>query len=153
MNAAFLYTRPGGNRFNDADRGAWYCAFDELTAIEEVGYHRTRELHFTRRYEDEACYQALMADFIGPFPDLRGVAPPPECLHEDPDIGYPPGQRLARDLRQTGHGGLLYPSVRQRQGTCFAAFEPQIVQNVRPGAKWWLKWEGRPEFTVTTAPD
>jgi hypothetical protein len=23
INAAFTYTRPGGNRFNDEDRGAW----------------------------------------------------------------------------------------------------------------------------------
>ena len=24
VNAAFTYTRPGGNRFNGEDRGAWY---------------------------------------------------------------------------------------------------------------------------------
>ncbi|HEY1431963.1 MAG TPA: RES domain-containing protein, partial [Stellaceae bacterium] len=27
INAAFTYTRPGGNRFNGEDRGAWYCGF------------------------------------------------------------------------------------------------------------------------------
>ena len=25
INAAFTHTRPGGNRFNGEDRGAWYC--------------------------------------------------------------------------------------------------------------------------------
>src|SRR6202171_4152407 len=33
INAAFTHTRPGGNRFNDDRRGAWYCAFDIETAL------------------------------------------------------------------------------------------------------------------------
>lgn len=148
VNAAFLYTRPTGNRFNDRRRGAWYCAFDDLTALEEVAFHRTRELHYTRHYHDEACYQALLSDFIGPFADLRGAKPEPECLHADPDIGYPAGQALADALRGQGHAGLVYPSVRRRGGTCLAAFVPQIVQNLRPGAKWWLTWDGSPDYAV-----
>ena len=157
VNAAFLYTRAGGNRFNDDRRGAWYSAFDDLTALAEVGFHRTRELGFARHYHDEACYQALLADFIGPFPDLRGVAPPPapwpDCLHDDPETGYPAGQRLALALRGDGHAGLLYPSVRQKGGECLVAFVPQIVLNVRPGAKWWMRWDGSPDYTVTANPD
>ena len=54
INAAFAYTRKEGNRFNGPDRGAWYCAFDELTAIDEVGYHRTRELAYVDTFHDEA---------------------------------------------------------------------------------------------------
>ena len=27
VNAAFTYTRAGGNRFNDERRGAWYCSW------------------------------------------------------------------------------------------------------------------------------
>src|SRR5436309_1685957 len=42
INAAFTYTRPGGNRFNGDARGAWYCAFAVETAIGEVSYHLTR---------------------------------------------------------------------------------------------------------------
>src|SRR3954470_23852884 len=44
INAAFLYTRPGGNRFNGEERGAWYCAFEVETSLAEVSYHLTREL-------------------------------------------------------------------------------------------------------------
>src|SRR4051812_29675446 len=42
INAAFTHTRPGGNRFNDEDRGAWYCAFAAETALAEVVFHMTR---------------------------------------------------------------------------------------------------------------
>ena len=44
VNAAFTYTRKGGNRFNSDERGAWYCAWDVLVSVAEVAWHRTREL-------------------------------------------------------------------------------------------------------------
>jgi RES domain-containing protein len=150
INAAFTYTRPTGNRFNTGDRGAWYCAWDMLTSAQEVGFHRTRELGFIGRYEDEARYVELLADFIGDFPDLHpdldGETHP--ALDPDPDRGYPAGQRLAADLRSEGHRGLIYPSVRHPGGRCFVAFDPGIIQNVRPGASWTLVWKGAPEFTI-----
>ena len=146
INAAFTYTRPGGNRFNSGDRGAWYCAWDMLTSAQEVGFHRTRELGFINCYEDEARYVELLADFIGDFPDLHGSACP--ALDPDPAKGYPAGQALAEDLRGEGHRGLIYPSVRHEGGRCFVAFDPRIIQNVRPGASWKLKWTGAPEFLI-----
>lgn len=152
VNAAFSCTRAAGNRFNDGQRGAWYCAFDELTAIEEVAYHRTRELGFIGHFHDEMPYQALLADFIGDFPDLRGQLPAPDCLNPEPAIGYPAGQEFARGLRAAGWSGLVYPSVRRRGGTCLVAFEPQIIQNVRPGAKWLLRWPGSRDFEVAANP-
>ncbi|MDF1721806.1 MAG: RES family NAD+ phosphorylase [Minwuia sp.] len=147
INAAFTYTRSTGNRFNDGGRGAWYCAWDMLTSAQEVGFHRTRELGYIGRYEDKARYVELLADFIGDFPDLHG-ADPDTALDPDPGVGYPAGQLLAGDLRRAGHRGLVYPSVRRAGGRCFVAFDPGIIQNVRPGAHWNLVWDGAPEFSV-----
>lgn len=147
INAAFAYTRATGNRFNTGGRGAWYCAWDMLTAAQEVGYHRTRELGFVGRYEGAARYVELLADFIGDFPDL-GDQPTHPALHPDPAIGYGAGQGLAADLRRDGHRGLLYPSVRHAGGRCFVAFDPGIIQNVRPGASWRLVWDGGPDYTI-----
>lgn len=146
VNAAFTYTRLTGNRFNSGDRGAWYCAWDMLTSVQEVGFHRTRELGALHRYEDKTRYVELLADFIGDFPDLHGVAHP--ALEPDPATGYQAGQALAADLRREGHRGLIYPSVRHEGGRCFVAFDPGIIQNVRPGASWELVWNGTPEFTI-----
>jgi hypothetical protein len=67
---------------------------------------------------------------------------------DDPAVGYPAGQALAADLRREGHRGLVYPSARHPGGRCFVAFDPGIIQNVRPGASWTLVWRGAPEFTV-----
>lgn len=147
INAAFTYTRANGNRFNSGDRGAWYAAWESLTAAEEVGFHRTRELGYIGRYEDEARYVELLADFIGDFPDLADEPGHP-ALAPDPASGYAAGQALALQLRGEGYRGLIYPSVRHPGGQCFVAFDPGIVQNVRPGASWLLTWSGAPEFSL-----
>src|ERR1700735_2479864 len=101
INAAFTHTRPGGNRFNDASRGAWYCALESETAIGEVSYHLTRELEAIGRFENVTDYAELIADFFGAFHNLRRSdfsAHPALCA--DPVIAYPAGQALAKQLRQ-----------------------------------------------------
>ncbi|WJS05562.1 RES family NAD+ phosphorylase [Roseibium aggregatum] len=147
INAAFSYTRPSGNRFNSGDRGAWYCSYNVLTSAEEVGFHRTRELGYIGIFEDEARYVELLADFIGDFPNLQDTPEHP-ALSSNPEIGYPEGQALAATLRREGYRGLLYPSVRHEGWRCFVAFDPGIIQNVRPGASWKLSWNGTPAYTI-----
>ena len=146
INGAFTHTRPGGNRFNGDDRGAWYCAFEADTALAEVVFHLTRELAAVDRFDNVTDYAELVADFIGVFHDLRGVDRAAEAaLHDDPAIGYPAGQALARRLRSSAaSNGVVYPSVRQRGGTCLAAFRPDLVQNLRQGGLWRLQWQGDP---------
>lgn len=147
INAAFTYTRPQGNRFNDGTRGAWYCSWHVTTSVAEVAFHRTRELGYIGIYEDQARYVELLADHIGDFPDLGNELDHP-ALSLEPDVGYPEGQALALALRRAGHRGLIYPSVRHLEGRCLVAFEPSAIQNVRPGASWNLIWSGTPDYTV-----
>lgn len=147
VNAAFTYTRQGGNRFNDDSRGAWYCSWETLTSIAEVAFHKTRELKFIGLFEERSRYVELLADFIGEFPDITDEKDHP-ALDPDPATGYPEGQALAGRLRREGHDGLIYPSVRHRGGRCLVAFEPAAVRNVRPGASWEIVWEGSEDYSV-----
>ena len=150
INAAFAHTRPGGNRFNGDDRGAWYCGFMAETSLGEVAYHLTRELEAIGRFENMTDYAELVADFFGPFHDLRGEDRSAEAaLHDDPAIAYPAGQALAARLRkELASGGIVYPSVRHPEGTCLVAFRPDLVQNLRQGAIWRLEWQGIPRPTI-----
>ncbi|MGE4337879.1 MAG: RES family NAD+ phosphorylase [Pigmentiphaga sp.] len=148
INAAFSYTRAGGNRFNDETRGAWYCAWDVMVSVAEVAFHRVRELSFTGLFEDTARYVELHADFIGDFADLRDEPFHP-AINPDPMIGYPEGQHLAGRLLREGSPGLIYPSARAvPAGDCLVCFVPNKIQNVRPGASWDLIWQGTPEFSL-----
>jgi len=149
VNAAFSYTRTGGNRFNTEERGAWYCAWDVMVSVSEVAWHRTRELGFTGIFEDSARYVELLADFIGAFDDMTDEPGHP-ALHPDPAVGYPEGQSLAQHLRRKGSRGLIYPSVRAPAagGDCLVCFEPRAIQNVRPDASWDLVWDDTPHYSI-----
>jgi RES domain len=153
INAAFTHTRPGGNRFNAEDRGAWYCAFEVETSIGEVSYHLTRELEAIGCFENTTDYAELIADFYGEFHDLRAVNRALEpALHDDPRVSYPAGQALAKRLRsEADSNGIVYPSARRAAGTCLVAFQPDLVQNMRQGAIWRLEWQGSPTPSVSRA--
>ncbi len=149
INAAFSYTREEGNRFNDNTRGAWYCGFEDLTALEEVIFHRTRELERINVFDDKVDYQSLLASFVGRFHDVRGIDPTPDYLGPITATAYPKGQKLARELREERSLGIVYPSARRAGHDCLVAFHPHLVQNVRYGGKWHLVWDGSPTPTVS----
>ena len=141
INAAFTYAHPLGSRFNSADRGAWYAAFQLSTAQAEVAFHKTVHLAEVGRYEDEVEIDDYLADFSGEFHDLRRAKRFAACL--DP-ASYVSSQTLAEKLLESGSPGVIYPSVRHRRGTCLACFDPKRVANVRRGARFRFSWRGKP---------
>ncbi len=148
INASFAYAKPREpNRFNPADRGAWYAALDVRTCIAEVGHHLTRALADADAFDAVVEYGEMIASMSGVFVDLRD-RPGHPCLDPDPVKGYPVGNTLAAQARAQGHNGIIYPSVRHAGGTCIAALWPNVVQSVAQGALYRLVWSGSPEFTV-----
>jgi RES domain-containing protein len=145
INAAYTYARPEGSRFNDGDRGAWYCAFDAATALAEIGFHKAVEYQEIGRFDDSVTYQALLADFSASFHDLRGADAWHACL--DPG-SYVASQKLALELLDAGSMGVIYPSVRRPEGINLACFRPALVGNVRKGQAYRLTWAGSPQPRV-----
>lgn len=145
VNAAFTYARPEGSRFNDGERGAWYCAFGAETALCEVIFHKTVEYQEINRFDDSVTYQSLLADFSAAFHDLRAVDAHKACL--DPD-SYIASQALASQLLEAGSMGIIYPSVRHPGGTNLACFRPALVGNVRKAQTYRLTWAGSPQPAV-----
>ena len=145
VNAAYTYARPEGSRFNDAERGAWYCAFAPETALSEVIFHKTVEYAEIGRFDDSVSYQSLLADFNAAFHDLRGIDAYLPCLAPD---SYIASQALAAELLDAGSMGIIYPSVRHAGGTNLACFRPALVGNVRKAQTYRLTWAGSPQPAV-----
>ena len=145
VNAAFTYARPEGSRFNDGERGAWYCGFDAETSLAEVIFHKTVEYAEIDRFDDSVSYQCLLADFSASFHDIRTSADFDDCL--DP-ASYIASQALANALLDGGSMGVIYPSVRHPGGTCLAYFRPALVGNVRKAQTYRLTWAGSPHPAV-----
>lgn len=139
INAAYTYPRPEGSRFNDGERGAWYCAFEPETALAEITFHKTVEYQEIGRFDDSVTYQTLLADFTSTFHDLRSARGFAKVLAPD---SYIASQQLAAQLLEAGSMGVIFPSVRRAGGTNLACFRPALVGNVRKGAAYRLTWAG-----------
>jgi RES domain-containing protein len=148
INAAFSYAKPREpNRFNGADRGAWYAALHLETSIAEVRHHLTEFLTATAVFEAVVDYAELFASFAGEFLDLR-PHPDHPALHPEKAIGYPAGNALADAARARGLNGIIYPSVRHAGGTCIAALFPHAVQSVAQGDVYRMIWQGEPDPVI-----
>lgn len=145
INAAFIYARPEGSRFNGPDRGAWYCSFEVETALAEVAFHKTVEYQEIGRFDDSVTYEAILADFTHEFHDLRGDSRFLSCLNPR---SYIASQGLAARLLAMGSVGVIYPSVRRAKGTNLACFRPAVVGNVRRGNAYRFTWSGTPTPTI-----
>lgn len=128
--------RPG--RFHDGTFGAFYAADRFETALFETVYHTGR---FCAATGEEPGWIADMRELIGSVDavlvDIReGYA---DLL--DPD-DYRASQAFARTVRGEGGEGIVYPSVRDPAGTCFAAFYPDVMSVPVQGRHLGYHWDG-----------
>lgn len=140
--AAFTHLNPLGSRFSDGSYGVYYAANGIDTAIAETRFHRARFLAATKEPPIELDLRAYASDLVGDLHDLRGCQDRmPDLFDPDPDR-YGAAQRLARQLRDDGSSGLVYPSVRRPSGECAAVFRPPVLAPVRQGPHYCYVWDG-----------
>lgn len=138
--AAFCHPAPGGARFSDNRRGAWYAARTLATALAESVFHRTAEIAEVGVFDARMQLRLYHADFSAEFHDLRGGGRAYADAYR-PD-SYARSQQLGRELRESGSNGIVYRSVRHDGGECLACFRPPLVQNVRVAAHFEYRWDG-----------
>jgi RES domain-containing protein len=148
VNAAFTHAHPFGSRFNGPDRGAWYAAFELRTAQAEVAFHKAVQLSEIDRWEEEVTYDDYQADVSAPLHDLREAPGFSSCLAPD---SYVASQLLAERLLTAGSQGVIYPSVRRKNGTCVALFRPALVSHLRKGMTWRFTWQGKTTPVIEAA--
>jgi len=131
VNASFTHAHALGGRFNSAQRGAWYSAFEMETAQAEVVFHRSAELKEVGWKPEEVLpYIDYLADFRHEFHDIQGDPDFEDCLNP---TSYGASQTLGLQLLTSGSAGIVYPSVRRKDGLCIVCFRPPLVLNVQEG--------------------
>lgn len=126
------------SRFSDGSYGVYYAAHSLETSVRETAYHRGRFLAATREASCEIDMRAYVSRPLQPFLDIRG--PRFNHLHRPDDYETP--QAYAKPLREQGHWGFVYRSVRHEGGECIAAFKPQAVSIPVAGAALAYVWDG-----------
>jgi hypothetical protein len=56
---------------------------------------------------------------------------------------YAKSQALASDLHKNNSNGIVYPSVRHKEGECLAIFWPDAVSIPTQGGHWQYHWDGK----------
>ena len=140
--AAFVHFSPDRpSRFSDGSYGVYYAGDSLETALREHTFHMAR---FYAATAEAAGWISQVRELVGSVDadmvDLRGSGGD-AYLNPDP-IDYPPAQALAAELRLAGSNGIVYPSVRHPDGTCIAAFWPDVVSAARQADHYRYHWDG-----------
>jgi hypothetical protein len=126
--AAFLHVGPGGTRFNGPDLGAWYATDDIRTAAAEVGHHLRRETVACSLATMSRTYRAYAATLLGDYLDIRGQQTRRPGVYAS--NRYDASQKLGEEVRASGGAGLLYDSLRRRNGVNVVAHRPRNIADI-----------------------
>ncbi|MFT3906706.1 MAG: RES family NAD+ phosphorylase [Steroidobacteraceae bacterium] len=135
--AAFTHLNPEGSRFSDGSFGVFYASRELDTAIRETVYHRERFLQRTAEPAGAVQMRCYHTHFDVKLHDLRGGF----RAQHDPD-DYTASQQLALRLRAAGSDGLVYDSVRRKDGQCAALFWPDCVAPCTQAGHYAYHWDG-----------
>lgn len=140
--SAFTKLNPKGSRFCDGTYGAYYAANNFLTALKEKAFGFTQQ--FMEATNEEVIDNLQCRVFVGKIDhelhDIRDTDTWSQCYLPD-DYTY--SQQLGRQLRNQESNGIVYHSVRDKGGQCFAAFWPNVIPIPLQERHVGLHWNGK----------
>jgi hypothetical protein len=139
------FFRLAKSRFSPGTYGVLYSADALPAAVSESAHHAARYLGATHAGPTTVPRYALRLDLdAADHVDVRrGGAHDArdERIYDPGDYGT--AQAHGRGLRNEGHAGVWYDSVRAPGGTCYGTFRPAAVQSVSDEVRELeLVWDG-----------
>lgn len=135
--AAFTHVGKS-SRFSDGSFGVYYASLSLETAIYETVYHREQFLQATHEDPCELTMRLYEGKILKPLHNLKG-SNFQDCHHPE---DYSQSQHIAKSLRSQHSWGLLYHSVRHKNGDCLAAFRPPAISIPKPLSHLKYLWNG-----------
>ncbi len=139
LMAPFTHVSPDHQgRFHDGTFGVFYAADGFETALFETVHHTQKFCAATREAPGWiADKRELVGQIDAELTDIREG----DAALLDPD-DYAASQAFARAEKAAGSNGIVYPSVRNAGGTCFAAFYPDVMSAPIQGRHLSYHWDG-----------
>jgi hypothetical protein len=127
------------SRFTNGTYGVWYAGDRFEVALMETIYHHELFMRRTNEAAADSQFRVLKAHVGGNLRDLRANG---FQQYLNPD-DYAPSQAIARQFRDAGEDGIVYPSVRWPMGRAVALFWPTAVRLPVIQARHMLyHWDG-----------
>ena len=137
--APFTHVSPDHRgRFHDGTFGAFYAADEFETALFETIHHTQKFCAATR---EAPGWIADKRELIGRIDAMLSDVRNGYTHLLDPD-DYTASQSFALSEKAAGSDGIIYPSVRNPSGTCFAAFYPDVISPPVQGRHLSYHWNG-----------
>ncbi len=138
--AAFTHISPERqSRFSDGSYGVYYAADSIDCALHEHAFHMGREYAKTDQAPGWISeVRQLVGKIDAMLLDLCGGGF--EALLDRNDYGA--AQVFGAQKRALEENGIVYPSQRYEEGTCFAALFPDVVTAPIQGGHYVYHWNG-----------
>lgn len=126
-------------RFHDGTYGVFYAADSFETALFETIHHMQKFYAETNQSEGWLSdFRELIGQIDAIMIDVTGEGFD-ELMNE---YDYSASQAFARDMKSKGSNGIVYKSVRNKGGICFAAFYPDVMSIPGQGRHVRYHWNG-----------
>lgn len=130
------------SRSTDGSYGVLYVGDRFETALFETIHHHARFMARTKEAPGwTSQFREIVMSVDADIHDLRSLAVKP-VLALAPE-SYAASQALAATLRGAGSNGIVYPSIRNREGECVALFYPDCASDPVQGRHLDYHWDGR----------
>lgn len=127
--AAFLHAAPQGQRFSAPELGAWYAGLELRTSIADVAHHLRREAVNAGKGELRGQYRTYVANLKGQYLDIRGAEVTLPEVYDS--ASHAASQAFGEAVRASQDAGIVYDSLRYRQGNCIVCYRPRNIQSIR----------------------
>ncbi|MDQ5968225.1 MAG: family phosphorylase [Cyanobacteriota bacterium erpe_2018_sw_39hr_WHONDRS-SW48-000098_B_bin.30] len=137
---SFTFRDQIGTRFSTPEFGAHYASEDLKTAIAETIHHRSLFMRATCEPAQDLDQLLILADLQGVLHDIRGMI---DVLGDVYSLtSYSQSQALADSLRKEASLGLVFDSVRNKNGQCAAIWRARVLSNAREDRHITYRWDG-----------
>ena len=139
--APFTHVNPEGSRFSDGSFGVLYLAATMEAALAEVHHHQDKYWSNVQNLNYERfVFRGLSCSFIDHSMKDATSLPMSDCIY-DPD-DYTHSRSLGKIVKDAGHRGIRYNSVRMQGSYCWALMSPKSVSSIVQTAHYEMIWNG-----------
>lgn len=142
LMAPFTHVSPDRpSRFSDGSFGVLYAGDRFEVALMETVHHHGCFMGKTSEPPGwTSQFREIILDVEARLHDLREPGPDLDFILDEQE--YQAAQALGAQLKAAGAAGVVYPSVRCRDGFCVGLFYPDLASNAVQGRHLDYHWNG-----------
>ena len=140
--APFTHVNPDGSRFSNGSFGVLYLAATMEAALAEVHHHQDKYWSNIQNLNYERfVFRGLSCSFVDHSMKDATSLPMSHSIYDPDDYTY--ARSVGKIVKDAGHRGIRYNSVRMQGCYCWALMSPKSVSSIVQTAHYEMIWNGQ----------